>query len=250
MINMTNMIVLTSTAGIMGTGMGGVFANMFFKTTDKLLSLVLSFAAGIMLAVVCFDLIPDALMLIDVLRLMINIILGIMMVYLLTLSADKLTDKVVGNREKNDKRKTMLVSGLVICVAIAIHNLPEGMAIGANSEFNLKNSMELAFLIAIHNIPEGMAICLPLVLGGMNKFKAVLLTALSGAPTLIGGFLGSFMGDMGNMAVAMCLSFAAGAMLYVIYCEMIPEIISLYKGRSTAFCMIGGLLAGLIICVI
>ena len=131
--------------------------------------------------------------------------------------------------------------------AIALHNLPEGLAIGSGASHDTQLGMTLAILIALHNIPEGMSIAVPLVAGGMKKGKVALLTALSGAPTLLGGLLGAVLGNMGNFMVASSLGIAAGAMLYVTYCEILPEVILLNKGRRPALFTIGGIIFGLVI---
>ena len=112
---------------------------------------------------------------------------------------------------------------------------------------HLKKTTMLVLAVTLHNIPEGMSIAVPLVAGGMKKGKVALLTALSGAPTLLGGLLGAVLGNMGNFMVASSLGIAAGAMLYVTYCEILPEVILLNKGRRPALFTIGGIIFGLVI---
>ena len=83
--------------------------------------------------------------------------------------------------------------------------------------------MILAIVIGLHNIPEGMSVSVPLIAGGMSKAKAVLLTAVTGAPTIIGALIGYSLGALGPISLALSLSFASGAMLYVVVEELIPE---------------------------
>ena len=134
--------------------------------------------------------------------------------------------------------------------AIALHNVPEGMTIGA-SYANTKGVMEgsaliLAILIGLHNIPEGMAIAVPLINGGIKRRMAVLITALSGAPTILGAILGYWIGDIGPLGLALSLSFASGAMLYVVFGEILPQSILMYRSKLPAFFVIIGILTGLI----
>ena len=78
--------------------------------------------------------------------------------------------------------------------------------------------------VTLHNIPEGMAVSVPLVAGGMKRIKAALLTAASGAPVVLGAWLGYWIGDIGAIGLAASLGFASGAMLYVVVEELIPEM--------------------------
>ena len=135
--------------------------------------------------------------------------------------------------------------------AIALHNVPEGMTIGASyaSENGVlgKSAITLALLIGLHNIPEGMAVSVPLITGGIGKVKAVLITAASGIPTIIGAFLGYLIGDIGPMGLALSLSFASGAMLYVVFGEILPQAFLLYHSKHPAFAAIFGMFVGLLI---
>jgi len=135
--------------------------------------------------------------------------------------------------------------------AIALHNVPEGMTIGASYASNDgvmgSAALVLAILIGLHNIPEGMAVSVPLISGGMGKGKAVLITALSGVPTILGALLGYLLGDIGAVGLAMSLGFASGAMLYVVFGEILPQAILMYHSKLPAFSAIIGILAGLLI---
>ena len=108
-------------------------------------------------------------------------------------------------------------------------------------------ALTLAILIGLHNIPEGMAVSVPLISGGMKKTKAVLITALSGAPTIIGALLGFWLGDIGAMGLAVSLGFASGAMLYVVFGEILPQAILMYHSKLPAFSAIIGMLVGILI---
>ena len=105
----------------------------------------------------------------------------------------------------------------------------------------------LAILIGLHNIPEGMAVSVPLISGGMHKGKAVLITALSGIPTMIGALLGFLLGEIGAVGLAISLGFASGAMLYVVFGEILPQAILMYHSKLPAFSTIGGILIGLLV---
>ena len=108
-------------------------------------------------------------------------------------------------------------------------------------------ALTLAILIGLHNIPEGMAVSVPLIGGGMKKGKAVALTAISGFPTVVGALLGYWLGDIGALGLAMSLGFASGAMLYVVFGEILPQSILMYHSKLPAFSAIVGMLVGIVI---
>ena len=109
------------------------------------------------------------------------------------------------------------------------------------------SALILAILIGLHNIPEGMAVSVPLISGGMGKVKAVTMTALSGLPTIIGALLGFAIGELGALGLAISLGFASGAMLYVVFGEILPQAILMYHSKLPAFSAIIGMLVGLFI---
>ena len=135
--------------------------------------------------------------------------------------------------------------------AIALHNVPEGMTIGASYASNNgvmgSAALILAVLIGLHNIPEGMAVSVPLISGGMSKWKAVLITASTGIPTILGALLGYWLGEIGPIGLTLSLGFASGAMLYVVFGEILPQSILMYHSKLPAFSTISGILAGLLI---
>ena len=106
------------------------------------------------------------------------------------------------------------MAGVIMACAIALHNLPEGIVIGASYAGDATSGaftgtgLVMAIIIGLHNIPEGMAVEVPLMTGGMSRTKAVLVTALSGAPTVIGALIGYGLGGIGPLALSLSLSFA------------------------------------------
>ena len=270
------LIVTTAIAGVAGTGFGGLIGALLQKNSNRIVSLLLSFAAGVMLSVVCCDLISEAIETqVNVFVLIASIAVGVAVIFLLNHLIDRKTNPEVPHIDANhpktaddldelihsdhyeqhfakkDSKFALFIAGVVMASAIALHNVPEGMTIGASYASNDgvmgSAALVLAILIGLHNIPEGMAVSVPLISGGMNKFKAVVITALSGAPTIIGALLGYVIGDIGAVGLAMSLGFASGAMLYVVFGEILPQAILMYHSKLPAFSAIGGMLVGLII---
>ena len=103
----------------------------------------------------------------------------------------------------------------------------------------------VAVLIAVHNIPEGMAISAPLASGGVTAWKTVLLTALAGAATIAGAVIGLAVGGISQLAIAVCMGIAGGAMLYVTFGEIVPQAILMDEGRVPAVSMLIGILCAM-----
>jgi len=272
----TTLLLTTAIAGVAGTGLGGLVGAMLQKDSNRTVSLLLSFAGGVMLSVVCFDLATDAIETgVGVMTVIGAIALGVAVIYILNNIIDKKTNPEVPHIDENhsktaddldelihsnhlefhqsnkDNKLALMVAGIVMACAIALHNVPEGMTIGAsyanNSGVMGSSALVLAILIGLHNIPEGMAVSVPLISGGMGKAKAVVLTALSGSPTILGALLGYLIGDMGALGLALSLGFASGAMLYVVFGEIIPQAILMYRSKLPAFSVILGMLVGMFI---
>lgn len=273
-------IMITAIAGIGGTGVGGLIGILFRRDSEHSVSLLLSFAAGVMLSVVCLDLLTEAIeqnpsSKSHVMLVAGTLLAGFGVIYLLNYWIDRSTNKEVSHIDKNhpktadqlselihsdhyevhkEQKSHLLIAGIVMACAIALHNMPEGMVIGASHVGNstegssiFSGSMILAIVIGLHNIPEGMSVAVPLISGGMNKVKAVILTAVTGAPTIIGAIIGYSIGSLGPVSLAISLSFASGAMLYVVFGELLPEAILMWRSKVPAFGMLVGVLAGMII---
>ena len=209
------LVGITAAAGIGGTGLGGVVACMFRKDSDRTVSLLLSFAAGVMTAVVCFDLLTEALHAdgrsVNVWLVVLGVIVGFAVIAMLNAWIDRTTNHEVAHidenhprtadsleelthanhlkehREGRQPRSGLFLAGLVMAAAIALHNVPEGMVIGASFARTVdqilsnRGGMIMAIVIGLHNIPEGMAVAVPLISGGMSKGKSVGVT--SSAPS-------------------------------------------------------------------
>ena len=272
------LVTLISGAG--GTGLGGFIGALFKSESTRTISLLLAFAGGVMTAMVCFDLLAEAeeaasqIAEHGVVLVIFAVALGVAVVYLLNHLIDRKTRKEVSHtadehhpethddidelvhadhlnmhKRHNDSRLSLFVAGVVMACAIALHNIPEGMTIGASFAVsdNLMwgTGMIMAVLIGLHNIPEGMAVAVPLISGGTGRVKATLLTAACGLPTVLGAWLGFWLGDIGPLGLTMSLGFASGAMLYVVFGEIMPESYLIYRSKLPAFAVMVGLALGM-----
>ncbi len=225
--------------GIIGTSIGGVIGAFLNLKSNKYICFILEFAAGLMTAIICFDLIPEALNIVNISTCIIGIFIGILvMIY-----CNRIINKSSKNLEK--EKSSIFKTGIIIATGLAIHNFPEGLAIGAGFEASNSLGLKLAIAIALHDIPEGISIALPLKVSGMTKTKSILITVLSGLTTGLGAFLGVIIGNISFILIGLSLSFAAGCMLYIVSCELIPESKKRYSGRFSSLGNMIGLITGL-----
>lgn len=272
---------ITLIAGVGGTGAGGVIGSLFRRSSNRVISLLLAATSGVMIAIVCFELLEESVAAgkqlydsLGVILTAITVFAGVFVVLALNRIIDKRTADQVAHTASSEHplvhddidelnhvdhyneharqgaaKKELWTAGVVIAFAIALHNIPEGMSIGASFAVDSPNAamtaLMLAVLIGLHNIPEGMAVTVPLVAGGMGRAKAVVLTACSGLPMVLGAWLGLWLGDIGPLGLCCSLGFASGAMLYVVFGEIIPQAILMYRSRIPAILVVVGMLVGM-----
>lgn len=275
-------VVITAVAGVGGTGLGGLIGAVLRRDSSKIVSLLLAFAGGVMLAVVCFDLLPEAFRPegatedMSLWLVVFGTLLGYTLIYILNYVIDKRTNPEIQHIDeehpktaddldelihadhyhvhaKGGNNYELFIAGIVMACAIALHNMPEGMVIGASYAGDAGDLVGgagfiIALVIGLHNIPEGMSVAVPLITGGMNKWKAVGITALSGAPTIIGAMIGYSLGLISPVWLSLSLSFAGGAMLYVVFAELLPEAFLMWKSKAPgAFALIGTLVGVILV---
>jgi ZIP family zinc transporter len=226
--------------GTFGTTLGGIIGIVFKSTSKKFLSFILALASGLMMAIVCFDLIPEALEITNIPNTIIGILLGIIIMIFCNVIVEKKL-----KRKTSSEVNTMLKTGIIVSLGLAIHNFPEGLAIGSGMEASFKLGLNLAIAICLHDIPEGISMAVPMRAGGVSKTKIIIYIILSGITTGIGAFFGAVVGKISLAIIGICLSFAAGAMLYIVSGELTPEANNLYRGKMTALGNILGILLGI-----
>ena len=262
--------------GTIGTTLGGLIGIFSKRNSNRFLSFVLAFASGLMLAVICFDLIPEAIEISSIYTTILGIILGIIIMVLCdnivknifnkkenefshnvsSINVNHRLRKIDNSTNKKDSFKTkdrktvernmgLLKTGIIVSIGLALHNIPEGLAIGSGFDSSTSLGLSLAIAICLHDVPEGISMAVPMKNGGMNPFKVMLYVILSGIATGLGALIGALIGNISEQVIAVCLSFAAGAMLYIVTGELIPEANELYKGRITSLGNMMGFIIGL-----
>lgn len=196
-----------------GTALGAGILFLKKRWSNKSLSFFLGLASGVMLAVVTFDMLPSALLYADFMKVIIGIGLGLLIMMIVNSAVF----------EGINSAETMLGLGYMIMLGIALHDLPEGMAIAFGEEMKAKTGMIIALGIGIHNIPEGMAIAAPLIMSGVKKWVILMQTVLIGFITPLGTILGKYLAAILPDLLPLMLGLASGVMLYLVLFQLWPQ---------------------------
>jgi len=236
--------VMGTAAGILGTGLGGIIGFVLNNPGRRFLSTLLNFSAGLMIAVVCFDLLPEAFEIGGFGVSIGGVCLGVVMIIA--------CDEAITSWRSDFKRNTASISqyiktGILLGIGIALHNFPEGLAIGSGFTAMESYGVGLSLVIAFHDVPEGIAMAAPMRIGGMGRWKVFLAAVIAGVPTGIGALVGYLLGEISPYFISLCLGFAGGAMLYITCLELIPRSRDLYRGRIPGLGLIMGVIAGILV---
>ena len=237
--------VLLTALGVGGaTVIGALLGFLFKKPSHKFNDITLSLAAGVMLAAAVVGLVLPSLEYGGKFSILITVA-GIFAGALCLNLIDKLVPhlhKMTGVDQELHPDKTAQVNKvLLFVIAIAIHNLPEGIAAGVS--FGTGDNMQaltVAGGIALQNIPEGMVIIAPMIAFGMSRSRTFIIAAMTGVVEIIGTFIGYFAVSISTVILPFALAFAGGTMLYVISDEMIPETHAHGNERGATYALLVG----------
>lgn len=229
-------------AGVIGTGAGGLLSVIVKKPTPRFTGAILAFAAGVMLSIIFLELIEEAIEFSGYTAAVIGLTLGMAIFYLL--------DHFLPHHHPVSAEETpfggYLKKGTLLALGIALHNFPEGLAIGSGYVGSPELGLSLAVLIGLHNIPEGMAVAAPLKQGGQSFPRVILVTAMAGVPMGIGALIGAAIGSISDMVLGLSLGFAGGAMLYIVCDELIPDAYESAGAHLSIFGIFAGTVLGIL----
>jgi ZIP family zinc transporter len=174
------------------------------------LAFYLGLAAGVMVAVVLFDMMPSAL-LSGWLQGLAGFGIGLLLL------------RGIGKNNTASQRNSLIGLGYLIMLGIALHDLPEGMAIALGSEMKARTGLVIALAIGIHNIPEGMAIAAPLIMGGLSRANILIKTLLIGIITPVGTLIGFGALSVLPGFLPLLLGLASGIMIYLVWSQLWPQ---------------------------
>ena len=224
-------IIWISTIAGLATTLGSLLVLLFGKPQERVLASLIAGAGGVMLAVVSVDLLPNAWKIGPPLQVGVGFALGLLFMFL----ADKRL-KVSTNTLPLSRRQRLKRTGLLVATGIALHDIPEGMAIAISQEAAPGLGILIALAITFHNLPEGMATAAPLKMARIRWWKILLLNIGIAFFTPLGALLGLFALEGVQNSLAFFLAFAAGAMIYLVFAELIP----LSRERHPHYALLGG----------
>ncbi|MEG0370700.1 MAG: ZIP family metal transporter [Clostridium sp.] len=239
---MNNVISITLIAGgvsFIGTLIGGLIGVAFKGKNNTMISSIMSIAAGLMISVVTFDLIPEAIHIGGMILALVGIFIGVAFVTLV----DIYLPSIPIVKAQGEQIKT----SILLAISLAAHNFPEGIAIGSSFSAGGSLGIGLCIVIGLHDIPEGATVAAPLLRSSMSRLKILVLTALTAVPTAIGGLCGALVAEVSAVFITISLGFAGGTMLYIVCGELIPQSKNLVKGVFSTISVIIGVVLGLII---
>jgi ZIP family zinc transporter len=234
---MSEIIVSSLIAGL-ATCLGAVIVILLGKPQEKVLSALLGLAAGIMLAVVVLDLLPSALEQGGFRQVAMGFSIGVIVMLSLDVGLSHFFSPV-GSQSSS----FFLKMGYLIAAGIALHDLPEGMAIAAGYTAQSNLGLIIALAIGLHNIPEGMATATPLRIGGLAPINIFLLNAVVSLFTPLGALIGLVLVNVSPSCISLMLAIAAGAMTFIVKNEILPQS----RHRHPNYSSVGGIIGFLFI---
>ncbi|TGE39596.1 divalent heavy-metal cations transporter [Desulfosporosinus fructosivorans] len=234
-------IIWTSMIAGLATTFGSLLVLLFGKPKERVLASLLAGAGGVMLAVVSVDLLPNAWKIGPPLQVVFGFALGLLFMYLAEIRLN-----VPNNTLPLSRRQRLKRTGLLVATGIALHDLPEGMAIAVSQEASPGLGLLIAFAITLHNLPEGMATTAPLKMAGIRWWKILLLNIGIAFFTPLGAMIGLLALEGVQNSLAFFLALAAGAMSFLVFAELIP----LSRERHPHYALLGGTIGFIFFAVI
>lgn len=216
----------------------GAFIGAIFNIKSKaMISFLYQITAGIMTGIVCFEMLPESFEMASIIYSIIGIILGVFLIYFL--------DIIIQNKSKQ-KNATKIIA-LIIILSMAFHNIIEGLAIGSSFAYSVSLGTTVLIGMFLHDIPEGMVVGITSKVDGKKLGRIILESAIVGACAGFGTCIGNCVGKINENYIAISLSIAAGAMLYLVSCELIPSSSEIYKNKKIYITFILGIIIGALI---
>lgn len=238
-------IWLTAVIAMIAEGIGleiGIILLYIFRVrSSRLIGMLFGGTSGLMIALICFDVLPHALEKNRIDLVIIGVMIGVTIGLLLDDLAPYLEKavKIEGSR--------LLRTAFTLMVGIALHNIPEGFALGTLSHVSFDAIRKFAFVLMLHSIPEGIALAVAFKQARIKLVFLMIIPVLLASIMGLGAILGHILGNINPGYIVTALGLAAGIILYIVCEELIPESRKIWNGRTTALATIVGIMIGLII---
>lgn len=227
----------------LGVAIGILLLYLFNIKNRRLIGMLFGATSGIMIAIICFDILPEALQAHRNSLVIVGVGIGICLGLLLGDFTEVLQHKLKSFDNK------MVGTAFILILGIAIHNIPEGFALGTLA-ISAPDALEkFALVICLHSIPEAIAIAIPLKAAGTKLKILCLIPVLLGAIMGGGAVLGCILSKIASSFITVALGVAAGIILYIVCEELIPESRKVWNGRMTTVATIIGILLGMFLVI-
>ncbi|HVJ49763.1 ZIP family metal transporter [Desulfitobacterium sp.] len=226
-------ILWISTIAGFATTLGSILVLIFGRPQERVLAALLAGAGGVMLAVVSLDLLPTAWQIGPPLQVFLGLILGLLFMGVADHQLNSSSPTLPLSRRQRLKRV-----GLLVASGIALHDIPEGMAIAVGQEATEGLGFLIALAITLHNLPEGMATSAPLKMADIRRWKILLLNVGIAFFTPLGALLGIIVIEGVKDSLAFFLALAGGAMAFLVFAELWP----LSRERHPHYALLGGVI--------
>ncbi|WP_082233050.1 ZIP family metal transporter [Halobacillus massiliensis] len=229
--------ILTMALCALATGIGACPVLLIRRISHRQMDMILAFTAGIMVSAAAYGLIPTSLKLTNIYVLAFGVLLGAFLLNVL--------EYVIPHQDLDHGQagKILPHQSFMLVAAMTLHNIPEGLSVGASLGSEVENlGLVVALSMGLQNAPEGFLVALFLVNQKVNKLTAVSLAVFTGVIELLSSLLGYYLISTALFLVPYGLAFAAGAMLFIVYKELIPETHGHGYERAATFSFLGGLL--------
>lgn len=224
-----------------GLGMGILLLYIFNIKSQRKIGMLFGGTSGLMIAMICFDVLPEALesQRIDL------VIIGICIGVTIGLLLDDVSP-IIQERVKK-KGKTISMTAIALTIGIALHNIPEGFALGTLGNASIESIGQFTFILALHSIPEGIALAIPFKEAQMRLSVVMIIPLILGFLMAGGTLLGYLISGINTNCIITALGLATGIILYIVCQELLPESRKIWNGRMTSVATIIGIMLGLLL---
>lgn len=229
---------------------GFVISRVTKNVSRRMQGTLMGFTAGVLIAFVCFSILPEAFEKAGVYFVIVGILAGVCLCVFLD---GKILGLVVSHGSSvvshGSAQSSFIKTGLIVAIGVMVHNLPEGIAIGSICAVSMQEGIKLGIVVLIHCIPEAIAVCIPLSKGGYSKSQIFFIIVLISLPMGIGSFIGAYLSGVTQIFLTLSLSFAGGVMLYITCGEILPESKDIWNGRLSTVGALLGFIIGILLTV-
>lgn len=220
-------------------GISGFY--LFNIKSRRMIGMLFGGTSGLMIAIICFDILKEALEYKRIDLVSVSIIIGIIIGLLLDNMVSQIENKIP------IKKSSTLKMTVTLMVGIAIHNIAEGFAFGTIALIEPNTLVRFALVLSLHSMPEGIAMAIPSKKAKIKLHKMIGIAFMLGAVMSIGGLLGYILGSVSEHFIVSMMGVASGIILYIVCEELIPESRKMWNGRMTTVATILGIILGMLI---